>query len=76
MPGQSESFLGILYTDSEREIVSVPFIYFSEDFIYLREREREHVRGGAGAKGEGEADSPLSREPDAGTLSQDPRIMT
>ena len=40
-----------------------------KDFIYLFERERAHKRG-SGA--EGEADSPLSREPDAGL---DPRTL-
>jgi len=39
--------------------------------IWQREREREHKQGEE-AEGEGEADSPLSREPDAGL---DPRIL-
>ena len=40
------------------------FLYFFKDFIYLR--ETEHAQAEEGAEGEGEADSPLSREPDAG----------
>ena len=42
--------------------------------------ERERAPAGRGAKGEGEANTPLSREPDAGAPygppSQDPRTMT
>ena len=37
-----------------------------------REREREKARAGGRAEGEREADSPLSREPDAGL---DPRTL-
>ena len=39
-------------------------------FIYLREIEKR--RGEQGEEGEGEAESPLSREPDAGL---DPRTL-
>ena len=40
-------------------------------FIYLRERDhKQRVRA------EGEADSLLNREPDEGTQSQDPGIVT
>ena len=34
----------------------------------LHRRERERARAGGAAEGEGEADSPLSREPDAGQI--------
>ena len=49
------------------------YIFFSKIlFIYLREiqKERERERAGGEAEGEGEADSPLSREPDAGLDSR------
>ena len=37
-------------------------------FVYLREREREHEGEVGGTKGEGEAGSPLSREPNMGSI--------
>ena len=42
---------------------------FFKDFIYLVETKREQTHKGkreGRAEGEGEADSPLSKEPDAG----------
>ena len=48
-----------------------------KDFIYLREKERTWERDYKPGWGiEGEANSPLSREPNAGAGSQDPKIMT
>ena len=41
------------------------FSFFKILFIYLREREREHKQW-MGGEAKGQADSPLSRELDAG----------
>lgn len=54
-------------------------IHFKKYFIYLFDREREReskLKQEGRAEADEEADSPLSREPDVGARSQDPRIMT
>ena len=48
-------------------ILSWTQFFFKDVFTYLRERQREwENEQEGGAEGEGEADSPGSREPDAG----------
>ena len=51
-------------------------VHFFKDFYFFEralERDSKHKWG---AEGEGEAGSLLSREPNEGFPSQDPRIMT
>ena len=42
--------------------------HLKKDYIYLRERESARAQAGGGAEREGEADSPLSKEPDVGSI--------
>jgi len=53
---------------------SLSLSLFFKDFIFLRDRERvrEELEWKGGAEGEGEADSPPSREPDAGLNPRTP----
>ena len=67
---------GKLFKDVLTESRAEKCIYLKKDFTYLYDRERESMSREGGAEGDGEADAPLSREPDAGTRSQDPGIMT
>lgn len=71
------------FQDGASKPSSENVFYFSEDFIYLRERESEPARAGmhtgmgAGeTKGKGEADLVLSTEHQAGLHPTTPEIMT
>ena len=45
--------------------VLLKFLFF-KDFIYLSERKHAQLGSGGEVEGEGEAETPLSREPEAG----------